>query len=311
MRVPGHARFYGAQHSSQCAMMEITPLLVFLGLSLGFLVGVFAALSGTGGGSLNVPIFDAVLGIPFDVAQGTSSFVIFINSWSTNLAYYKQKRVDYRSGAILLAFSAPMAIVGALVSWWIASFEQEGVEVGKTSLKIVFYIFIIFVGLRMLFKKKADESKQQELLASCESSKYIIPRKVTDCDGTCFEHALNLKKIIPMTILAGFLSGFFGIGGGLVQVPMFNQMCGMSIHLAVATSGFMILFNSFTSTITRISVGNVDLLVGILFSASSVIGAQLGARIAKGTSRPGLKKIIAIILIALSVYKIFSTIINS
>ncbi|MHA1681745.1 MAG: sulfite exporter TauE/SafE family protein [Promethearchaeota archaeon] len=289
--------------------MPITPLIVVIGVALGFLVGIFAALSGTGGGSLNVPILESLFCLPINIAQGTSSMVIFINSWSTNHAYYKQRRVDYKTGLILVLFSAGMSVVGALASSAIAGMEHSAFS-GKSFLKLIFYGFIAIIALRMLVKSKnGGRITDEQKITACNDG-WIIPRTVVDCDQQKFEHHIYLKKVIPLSILAGFLSGFFGIGGGLVQVPMLHQACGMSIHVTVATSAFMIFFNSFLGFLTRGFRNEIDYTVGLIFAFGSVIGAQIGARIAKKTSIPGLKKIISGILIVLSVYKIITGIID-
>lgn len=265
-------------------------------------MGAFAAISGTGGGSLNVPIFDLMLGDEnHDISKATSSFVIFINSISTNFAYGKQKRIDYKTAGILLIFSLPMSVIGVIVTNLISDYIQEG----KIILIIIFYAFILFLGIRIL-RKKQNNSEAQMLLNSDE--KGIMACKLIDRDGNCFEYAYKLKKVIPFALLGGFASGFFGIGGGTVQVPLMHNLCGMSIHIAVATSGFMVLFNSLVSFITQMILGKVDIIFGLFFAAGTLIGAQIGAKIAKGTSNPKLKKVIGIIFICIAIYKAVSLI---
>ncbi|MEX2729373.1 MAG: sulfite exporter TauE/SafE family protein [Candidatus Sigynarchaeum springense] len=118
------------------------------------------------------------------------------------------------------------------------------------------------------------------------------------------KYGFSFKKIVPWAMLAGFLSGFLGIGGGLVMVPAFTIICTMPAHVVVATSGFMLLFNSLVGTITKIAVDNVDIVIGLIFAAGSIFGAQLGAKIAKGTKNNTLKNIVSIFLVALAVYKL-------
>ncbi|MHA1791497.1 MAG: sulfite exporter TauE/SafE family protein [Promethearchaeota archaeon] len=277
---------------------------------MGLVVGIFAALSGTGGGTLNVPIFEALIGLPIDIAQGTSSFVIFINSFSVTSAYSRQKRIDYKIGLMLVVFSAIAAVFGALSSGWIASIKMEGVDVGKQILRFIFYILILVVGFKMLIKKKKDMKKKDAFTNNNFDDNFIMNRKIIDSDGKCFEHVIHLRKVAPLSFLAGFVSGFFGIGGGIVQMPVLVQACEMSVHVAVATSGFMIMFNSLTSMITRAALNSIDFVTGMLYTIGSVIGAQFGARLAKGTPSKRLKLIISIILIALSLYKIATMSLN-
>nr|MDO8108983.1 sulfite exporter TauE/SafE family protein [Candidatus Sigynarchaeota archaeon] len=268
-------------------------VIIILGLVLGFLIGIYAALSGTGGGSLYGPVFESILFLPVNVAIGTSLFVVFLNSISTTHAYFRQKRIDFKTGLYLAAVSCPFNIVGSLMTGVVTG------SFGKDVMKLIFYGFVLFSGTYMIAKKNNHDPKN----LACEG-RWIFNQKIVDKDGKVFEYAFSFMKIVPWAALAGFLSGFLGIGGGMVMVPAFNFVCNMPVHIIVATSGFMLLFNSLTGSIVKFSVGEVDIFVGLLFAAGSIFGAQIGAKIAKGSTSKGLKINISILLIVLAVFKI-------
>ncbi|HME51601.1 MAG TPA: sulfite exporter TauE/SafE family protein [Candidatus Lokiarchaeia archaeon] len=277
-------------------------LELVLGIGLGFAVGIYASMTGTGGGSLYGPIFESIMfvGLPNSVtlAIGTSLFVVFINSISTSFAYFKQKRIDYRTSLYLIIFSTPFAILGSYMTDIVSSFKQ-----GQSIMKIIFYAFILFIGWYMLVKKSGNV---QAKMAQLGDSWWVFNHKLVDCDGVCFEYKFNIIKIIPWAMLAGFLSGFLGIGGGMIMVPAFSIICCMPLHVVVATSGFMLLFNSAVSTTFKFIINDVDPVVGLIFAAGSIFGAQLGAKIAKGTQSKLLKNIISVCLIVLSIYKLYT-----
>ncbi|MFX0103381.1 MAG: sulfite exporter TauE/SafE family protein [Candidatus Hodarchaeota archaeon] len=282
--------------------MEINAFNIILHLCIGLGIGIFSSLSGTGGGVLKVPVFEMILLMDITVAQGTSTLVIFVSSIFIIFAYAKQKRIDYKSGLIIVVFSAPMAILGVLVSNSIAS----GFITGKLILTIIFYIFLVYVGIRMLVKKISINNHDENGDIIPFEGKFAITRKMVDRDGVCFEHSYKIAKVVPLSLLAGFVSGFFGIGGGAVQVPLLHNVCGMGIHVSVATSGFIIFFNSIVGTISRLSLGQIDLFVGLIYTIAEIVGAFVGAKIAKGTSRPKLKKTFSIMLLAIAAYKIMT-----
>jgi uncharacterized membrane protein YfcA len=140
------------------------------------------------------------------------------------------------------------------------------------------------------------------------SSRWYFERCIVDADGKEFRYNYNFSKVIPWACIAGFLSGFLGIGGGMVMVPVFSVLCAMPMHVVVATSAFMLLFNSVVGATTKLLINSVDLVIGLLFAAGSVFGAQVGAKIAKGTANKTLKDVIAIFLAALAAYKLQDTI---
>jgi uncharacterized protein len=271
-------------------------LVIVLGVALGFLVGIYASLSGTGGGSLYGPIFESMLFLDVHIAIGTSLFVVFLNSISTSYAYIRQKRIDYRLSLYLILFSTPFAIVGSIMTEVITT----GFVEGKTVMKLVFYAFVLFSGCYMIAKK----NNKPATMPNTSNDRWYFNQCVVDCDGTEFKYAFSFKSVIPWAMLAGFLSGFLGIGGGMIMVPAFTIICCMPTHIVVATSGFMLLFNSLVGTITKLAVQNVDIVVGLIFAAGSIFGAQLGAKIAKGTKNNTLKNVISIFLVALAVYKL-------
>ena len=278
------------------------PLELILGIGLGFLVGIYASMTGTGGGSLYGPIFESIIfyGMTNSVtmAIGTSLFVVFINSISTSVAYFRQKRIDYRTSFYLIIFSTPFAILGSYMTDFVA-----GLKDGQSIMKIIFYAFILFIGWYMILKKGG---KTEAKMAQLGDSWWVFNQKVVDCDGVCFEYKFNVLKVIPFAMIAGFLSGFLGIGGGMIMVPAFSIVCCMPLHVVVATSGFMLLFNSAVSTTFKLLLNRVDVIVGTIFAVGSIFGAQLGAKIAKGTQSKILKNIISVALVVLSVYKLYT-----
>jgi uncharacterized membrane protein YfcA len=272
-------------------------LVITLGVGLGFLVGIYASVSGTGGGSLYGPIFESMFFMDIYFAIGTSLFVVFLNSISTSHAYIRQKRIDYKVAFYLILFSTPFAIVGSIMTEFIAT----GFTEGKTVMKLIFYAFTLAAGLYIIAKKN---NKPAAPPSSACDDRWYFNQCVVDCDGTEFKYAFSFKRVVPWAMLAGFLSGFLGIGGGMVMVPAFTIVCAMPTHIVVATSGFMLLFNSLVGTITKIAVQNVNIEIGLLFAAGSIFGAQLGAKIAKGTKNNTLKNIISAFLVVLAVYKL-------
>ncbi len=277
-------------------MLELW-LVITLGVGLGFLVGIYASLSGTGGGSLYGPIFESMLFMDVHIAIGTSLFVVFLNSISTSQAYMRQKRIDYKVAFYLILFSTPFAIVGSIMTEFIAT----GFTEGKTVMKLIFYAFTLFAGCYMIIKKNGKSAAPPP--NAC-GDRWYFDQCVVDFDGTEFKYAFSFKRVIPWAMLAGFLSGFLGIGGGMIMVPAFTIICAMPTHIVVATSGFMLLFNSLVGTVTKVAVQNVDIMIGLIFAAGSIFGAQVGAKIAKGTRNNTLKYIISAFLVVLAIYKL-------
>src|SRR5215468_5988032 len=102
-------------------------------------------------------------------------------------------------------------------------------------------------------------------------------------------------------VLAGFFGGLFGVGGGLVLVPLLTTRLRLTQHRAHGTSLAVILFTSLAAGIVYSIHGNVAWLTGILVAASSIFTAPLGARLAARLTNVGLKQAFAVFLLIVAV----------
>lgn len=78
-------------------------------------------------------------------------------------------------------------------------------------------------------------------------------------------------------LLAGFLSGLFGIGGGTIIVPAFVLWLGMQHRLAAGTSVAAILPMAVSGSMSYAVQGNVDWTAAIILAVGIILGAQVGS----------------------------------
>lgn len=235
-------------------------VLVVVGIaasSLGSLIGL-------GGGIIVVPTL-LYLGslhsfppITSQVAVGTSLFTMIFTGLSSTLAYMKHKTVDYKSGFIFLIGSGPGSILGA----WITEVLEFH------SFSIFFGIFIILVSIVLMIK---DYFKPLPF----QKNRGIV-RTFIDNRGDTFEYGYSLIAGIVISFFVGLLSGVFGVGGGSLMVPTMILVFSFPPHVAVATSMFMILPTSMLSSITHISLGNVNWLLVLALIPGAWMGAKIG-----------------------------------
>ncbi|SMQ83989.1 hypothetical protein SAMN05444673_5670 [Bacillus sp. OV166] len=235
-------------------------ILVVIGLiasSLGSLIGL-------GGGIIIVPsllylsTLSAFGHITPQVAVGTSLFTMIFTGLSSTLAYMKHKTVDYKSGLIFLIGSGPGSILGAWVT--------EGLHM-KT-FNIFFGLFIIFISIILLLKDRLKPIPYRK-------DRGFI-RTFIDNAGKTFEYGYNPIIGVLIAFVVGFLSGVFGVGGGSLMVPTMILVFFFPPHVATATSMFMILPTSLLSSITHITLGNVDWLYALALVPGAWIGAKVG-----------------------------------
>jgi len=267
----------------------MADLIIVLYILAGIAVGFAGALLGLGGGFLMVPILNLLFGLEIHQAIGTSLFTIIFTSLSSSVEYVRKRIADLSLGAAMVPFTILGAILGANLS----NLIPENV------LQAIFGITLFIASVRMFLKnnKKANLATQSDVTSKASSSKFLtFNRTFTNPDGTTFEYVINIPLIALFGFCAGLLSGLLGVGGGIVQVPVLTLVFGVPIHVAIATSMLIIVFTSSFGTLTHYFAGNVLLAVGIFLAIGTIIGGQIGARMAQKIEKGQLRKIFAIVM---------------
>ncbi len=110
----------------------------------------------------------------------------------------------------------------------------------------------------------------------------------------------GLKKCI-LGIIAGFISGFFASGGGMILVPAYIYILGLKDAEARATSIFCILPMVVTGGILYYKHQYIDWKIGILCAVGGIFGGYIGAKLLKKVPEKYLKLVFAIFLIYIAV----------
>jgi uncharacterized membrane protein YfcA len=256
----------------------VAALLPWLGLLLlGIAVGAFGTLIGAGGGFLLVPLL--LLLYPQETVKTITAIslaVVFLNATSGSLAYARLRRIDYRTGLLFAAASAPGAILGALVT----ALLPRGL------FDALFGLVLAGLGAYLLLRGRVAEG-------------HARPAKV------------NLGLGVGLSFGVGFLSSVLGIGGGVIHVPLLIQFLGYPAHVATATSHFILAIMSLAGTITHIAPGEFDRGVRrtVALGIGVLIGAQFGARLSQRVHGRWILRILAIGLIGVGARLVIGSIV--
>lgn len=251
-------------------MIEILVLFV-----VGIGVGTFGTLIGIGGGLIMIPLFTfALTPSIFHSAPeivGTSLFGVFLNALSGTYAYVKQHRVYFKAAIPFAIATLPGAILGSLVSDYFT---------GPT-FSLSYGIFILIISAIMYWNS---------------SNKKAI---ATNFDETLFIARKKLGIILSMFV--GFISSIFGIGGGIIHVPVMIYALAFPPHLATATSHFVLAVSSFMGVTSHIFLNHIVWIPALAVGFGAVIGAQIGARLSKKTKPRSIILLLCISLFLLGI----------
>ncbi|HWP57492.1 MAG TPA: sulfite exporter TauE/SafE family protein [Candidatus Acidoferrales bacterium] len=233
-------------------------------IPVGFLLGAYGTIIGAGGGFLLVPLL--LFAYPEEAPDTVTSIslaVVFFNALSGTLAYSRQKRIDYRSGLIFSAATVPGAILGALSTNLFSRRLFDGM-----------FGALMILATALLVLRPTKKAKPNPL----GSSQYQR-RVVTEANGT--EHAFfyNLPLGIGISVVVGYISTLLGVGGGFIHVPALVHLLNFPVHIATATSQFILAVMALTGTGVHLLTGTFThgfrrtLMLGI----GVLVGAQMGA----------------------------------
>ena len=258
-------------------MIEILVLFV-----VGIGVGTFGTLIGIGGGLIMIPLFTfALTPSIFHSAPeivGTSLFGVFLNALSGTYAYVKQHRVYFKAAIPFAIATLPGAILGSLVSDYFT---------GPT-FSLSYGIFILIISAIMYWNS---------------SNKKAI---ATNFDETLFIARKKLGIILSMFV--GFISSIFGIGGGIIHVPVMIYALAFPPHMATATSHFVLAVSSFMGVTSHIFLSHIVWIPALTVGFGAVIGAQIGARLSKKTKPRSIILLLCISLFLLGIRMIVESI---
>jgi uncharacterized membrane protein YfcA len=257
-------------------------------IPIGFVIGTYGTLIGAGGGFVLVPIL--LLLYPQETPEtitGISLAVVFCNALSGSVAYARLKRIEYRSGLLFSAATIPGAILGALATPFMPRRLFDG----------LFGLLLIAVSVCLFIKPGSREKAGR----SCPRNHRACT--MTEADGTVHRFSYHQPLGIGVSIVVGFASSLLGIGGGIIHVPVLIHLLNFPVHVATATSQFVLANTALTGTLTHIAAGafTSGIRRAALLSIGVLLGAQLGARLSGKMGGTGIIRWLALALGAVGI----------
>ncbi len=212
----------------------------------GLFSGVLAGFLGIGGGTVLVPFLVAMGYQPIQ-AVATSSLAIFITSISGSIQNWRMGHFDFNR-VFVLGFPAVIT-------------AQLGVFLSE---KITDYILLTSFGLLLILNIYLVDLRQRLITNKLRKNKikpnFFFARL---CTGSA----------------AGILAGLFGVGGGVIMVPLQMLLLGEPIKVAIQTSLGVVVITAISACISHALNGNVLFIEGVILGIGGLIGAQISTRL--------------------------------
>ena len=273
--------------------MELVLLAIAVGVGVGIVVGAL----GAGGGILAVPVLVFLLGMPPHAATASSLVIVLITAVASLPQHARQRNVEWRAGLVFAAVSVLGAVIASRIS----------ALVPADALLTLFGIMLVLVAAAMLrrgLRTRRTEDAEAAALGTAPLADDAAPiashddpvldqpgpDTVETADGIQHHHgepelplspapppSPRLGFVIAAASLTGFLTGFFGVGGGFIVVPMLVIALGLAMRRASGTSLLVMIIATAASLLARVGTEvQIDWATTLIFAAGSAAGGIIG-----------------------------------
>lgn len=230
--------------------------LVVISVVAGFVVGMLAGLVGIGGGTLLVPVFTVCYGMAPVMATGTSLFTIVFTSLAGALTRLNNHTCNVKMGVLL-------GVGGALTSPLGAYAATRSPEIVVVLAVAVVIVYSAATTLRKALRPPAAKLSEADT-------------QVPDAPAEQKPAPVFALQCLGIGVVTGLASGYVGLGGGFIMVPLMCNFLGVSMKEASGTSLLAIILIAASGAAAQCVYGNVDVLVGLFVACGSIPGAIVG-----------------------------------
>jgi hypothetical protein len=238
-----------------------TPREVLLLILIGAIGGVLSGAFGVGGGIIMVPLLTTMAKLDQRRAAATSLIAIIPAGVVGAITYGLAGHVDVIAAVLIAAGGVAGTFIGTRLLH----------RLSLRWLRWLFVALLILVAVRLFFE---------------------IPQR----SGVIALTPVSIPGLIVLGLVMGIASGLFGIGGGVIVVPILVAVFGAGDLLAKGTSLLAIIPGAVTGTVRNARAGVVDVIDGTIVGVTAALASFGGVAIAAALS-PQLATILFAVLL--------------
>ena len=243
-----------------------------LGIALGLSLGAV----GGGGAVLAVPLLVYVLGEDVHTATTTSLAVVTAAALAAGVVQAGRARVCWPQVGIF----APAAVGGAVIG----TFANEAVS--GTAVLLAF-VPVLFAAALLMWRRTGTDAASAE-----EACPALDPMRTLAAGG-----------------LVGGLTGFFGVGGGFLVVPMLALGMRFPLRRAIGTSLVIVALVSLAALAAHLwRSAELDTGVTLGMAGGCVAGALIGTRLGEHLPQRVLAQAFALLVALAGLYVLLATV---
>ena len=297
-------------------MVEVLVHFVVPAL-VGVLIGIASGLLGIGGGTVMVPIFRLAFGMSATMSTATSLFAIIPTSVSGAISHVKGKTCIPALGIAAGLGGACLSPVGVWLAQlspdWLVMLAAALI-IGYSAINMFKKAFKLRPAGQPAAGADAAASPSTQSSGAPEGSRTEVriasatarisgtgetladpsatggssaAASLTSSGGQAAaapsdDSPLSRKQLlqgVAIGLIAGLASGYVGVGGGFIMVPLMLSIIGIPMRKASGTSLIAVMILAIPGVIEQGIIGNINYLAGIAVVIGTIPGAVIGAKL--------------------------------
>lgn len=253
--------------------------MTFAAIGFGLLIGLAVGTLGGGGSVLALPVLAYVL--EQDVAQATTTSLVVgaASALAGGLAHHREGHVCWRQAGVFTLAAVPGIFGGT----------AAGDAVGARALLAAFALLLL--GAAYATWRRAEDGD---------------PAPDTAAESDC--PPVDPRRSVAAGLLVGFLAGFFGVGGGVLIVPILAIGLAFPFRSAIGTSLAIVTATSLVGLVVHLLAGRtLEAGVTTAMAAACVAGALAGTALTTRVPARELGRGFAVLITAVAGYLLVST----
>lgn len=269
--------------------------MIALAVAAGLMIGLSLGALGGGGSILAVPALVYLLGQSPHQATAASLLVVGVAAGAGAVTHARAGRVRLAEGAVF----GILGIAGSYLG------SRASAAVPANALLAGFGILMLAAAAAMIIRRRGrcrvpgpdPDGDHQSLRPRGAQS---VPR----AHGRALHGGRHPLLVAAAATAVGLTTGFFGVGGGFVVVPVLVLVLGFDMPVAAGTSLVVIAINSAAALASRAAHGGLrlDWAVTAGFTAAAVAGVLAGGRLAGRSSPQRLSAAFTVLIVAVAGY---------
>ncbi|WP_172136475.1 sulfite exporter TauE/SafE family protein [Adlercreutzia sp. ZJ473] len=253
--------------------------MIAASLAVGLFVGVLSGLLGIGGGTILVPVLKLGYALEPIVSTATSMFTIIPTSVSGAITHVRHKTCLPKLGVAAGVGGAITSPVGV----WLAT-RSEDWMIMVAAACVIAYSAVTMLQKALAVPKAGKGSGEPAAEGEAASAPGTAASESAAAPAPVAAPALprvTTRQIVLAFLIgmvAGVASGYVGLGGGFLIVPMLVTFVGLPMRLTSGTSLISVMILAVPGVVYQGMLGNVDWIAGIAIACGSIPGAALSAR---------------------------------